>query len=470
VVNDLNLFCVIIFRSKILALYHMYAIIDVETTGTAAKYGKLTEIAIILHDGISVTDTFSTLLNPECNIPYTITRLTGITNEMVGDAPKFYEVAKKIIELTAGKIFVAHNAMFDYSFVKEEFKRLGYDFKRKTICTVKLGRKLLPGHRSYSLGNICADLGIQITDRHRATGDALATAKLFEILIRQNNLLESSLFVDQSYPLSKEKMSAIPAKTGVYYFYDAQGNIIYIGKSKDIHQRFLTHFSNSQTKKAIEMRNRIADASWEETGSELVALLLESAEIKKHKPLYNRSQRRSAFNYGLFSFEDSSGYINLRIGKIEGEEIPLTTFHFQQEGVDYLHNLAQKYALCKKLCHLDNNATECFNAQLHDCYGACTGIESAENYNARVNKSLYPLRFRSQNFFLIDQGRTKNEMAVVKILNGSFTGFGYLSIDYTSMDLEALHDCIQRYPDNRDIRTIIRGYINRNKNVKILEF
>src|ERR1035437_57396 len=243
----------------------MYAIIDVETTGTGASYGKITEIAIILHNGVAVTETFTTLINPECNIPWNITRLTGITNEMVAYAPKFYEVAKKIIELTAGRIFVAHNAMFDYSFVKEEFKRLGYDFKRKTICTVKLGRKLLPGHRSYSLGNICADLGINITDRHRAIGDALATAKLFEILISQNNLLESSLFVNQTYPLPSEKITAIPGRTGVYYFYDAQGSIIYIGKSKDIHPRVITHFSNSQTKKEIEMRDRIADVSWKET-------------------------------------------------------------------------------------------------------------------------------------------------------------------------------------------------------------
>ncbi len=448
----------------------MYAIIDVETTGTAALYGKITEIAIILHDGIGITETYTTLINPECNIPYHITRLTGITNEMVLNAPKFYEVAKKIIEFTAGKFFVAHNASFDYSFVKEEFKRLGYDFKRKTICTVKLGRKLLPGHRSYSLGNICADLGIEITDRHRAIGDALATVKLFEILIDQNSRLTSSLFVNQTYPFPKEKMAEIPAKTGVYYFYDKKGDLIYIGKSKDIHQRVLTHLSNSQTKKAIEMRDKIADISWEETGSELVALLLESSEIKKHTPLFNRSQRRSALNFGLFSFEDSAGYIHLKIGKIEGEEIPLTTFHFQQEGIDYLHNLAQKYALCKKLCHLDNNAGMCFNSQLHDCRGACNGLESAESYNQRVNKSIYPLNYRSPNFFIIDQGRIKEEQAVIEISNGRYTGFGYISMDCTPINLEIMKDCIRRYADNRDIRTIIKGYINRNKFLKIIEF
>jgi len=448
----------------------MYAIIDVETTGTAASYGKLTEIAIIIHNGQTVTETYNTLLNPECNIPYHITRLTGISNEMVADAPKFYQVAKKIIELTAGKIFVAHNATFDYSFIKEEFKRLGYDYKRKTICTVKLGRKLLPGHRSYSLGNICADLGIEITDRHRAIGDALATTKLFEILIQQNNLLESSLFVNQTYPVSKEKMAQIPARTGVYYFYDTHGNMIYIGKSKDIHQRVMTHMSNSQTKKAIEMRDKIAEISWEETGSEMVALLLESAEIKKHKPLYNRSQRRSAYNYGLFSFEDKQGYIHLKIGKIEEDDIPLTTFHFHQEGIDYLHNLAQKYALCKKLCHLDNNSGECFNAQLHDCQGACTGNESPENYNLRVIKSIHPLNYRSPNFFVVEKGRRNDENAIIKIANGRYIGFGYLSMDYSSGDLELLHDCIQKYNDNRDIRSIIKGYITRNKNIKIIEF
>jgi DNA polymerase III subunit epsilon len=448
----------------------MYAIIDVETTGTSASYGKITEIAIVLHNGEAVSETFTTLIDPECNIPFNITRLTGITNEMVSDAPKFYEIAKKIIELTAGRIFVAHNAMFDYSFIKEEFKRLGYDFKRKTICTVKLGRKLLPGHRSYSLGNICADLGIQITDRHRAIGDALATTKLFEIMLKQNILLKSSLFAHQTYPIPSEKMASIPAKTGVYYFYDSNGTLIYIGKSKDIHNRVLTHFSNSQTKKAIEMRDRITDVSWEETGSELVALILESSEIKKHKPQYNRSQRRSAFNYGLFSYEGSDGYIHLIINKIEGEDIPLTTFHFLQEGIDFLHNLAEKFALCKKLCHLDGSPGECFNAQLHHCQGACTGLEDTESYNLRVIKSVHNLQYRSPNFFVIDQGRTNDERAIIKISNGCFVGFGYLSTDYTVNNYEFLHDCIKRYNDNRDIRMIIKGYLNRSKNIKIFEF
>lgn len=165
----------------------VYSIIDIETTGQSAQNGKITEIAIYTHNGQQITNSFSSLINPECYIPPYITRLTGIDNKMVEHAPKFYEIARTVVEMTAGTIFVAHNVMFDYSFVREEFKRLGYDFKRKTLCTVRLGRKYLPGHRSYSLGNICRDLDIKIEGRHRAAGDALATVKLLEMIMEQHN-------------------------------------------------------------------------------------------------------------------------------------------------------------------------------------------------------------------------------------------------------------------------------------------
>lgn len=164
----------------------MFAIIDIETTGNNHKYGQISEIAIFQHNGFEITGSFSSLVKPETDIPYFITRLTGITNEMVKNAPRFYEIAKTVVELTAGRTFVAHNAVFDYRFIQEEFSRLGYDYNRKTICTVKLARKLLPGYKSYSLGKICSQLNIEINGRHRAAGDALATVKLFEILLKAN--------------------------------------------------------------------------------------------------------------------------------------------------------------------------------------------------------------------------------------------------------------------------------------------
>lgn len=169
----------------------MYAIIDIETTGQSAANGKITEVAIFVHDGFKVIDSFSSLINPECYIPDYIVNLTGINNEMVRNAPKFYEVARRIVEMTNDRIFVAHNVSFDYRFIQEEFKRLGYDYQRKTMCTVKMGRKFLPGHKSYSLGNICDELGISINGRHRAAGDALATVKLFEILLEKKTQREA---------------------------------------------------------------------------------------------------------------------------------------------------------------------------------------------------------------------------------------------------------------------------------------
>lgn len=172
----------------------MYAVVDIETTGGNNKTGKITEIAIYIFNGSQITDSFVTLINPECEIPYFITNITGINNEMVANAPKFYEVARKIVELTANKIFVAHNVSFDYNFIRKEFKELGFDFSRKTMCTVELSRKYIPNHRSYSLGNICSELGIEINGRHRAAGDALATVKLLELILKNYQKGKIDLF------------------------------------------------------------------------------------------------------------------------------------------------------------------------------------------------------------------------------------------------------------------------------------
>lgn len=175
----------------------MYAIIDIETTGNTYKTGKITEIAIFIHDGFGIVDSFTSLINPECYISPFITRLTGIDNEMVRNAPRFYEVAKKVVELTEDKIFVAHNVNFDYKFIKEEFSQLGYNYERPTLCTVRMGRKYIPGHRSYSLGNLCGELGIAIKGRHRAAGDALATVKLFEMILDRKAQKEAKLDPNQ---------------------------------------------------------------------------------------------------------------------------------------------------------------------------------------------------------------------------------------------------------------------------------
>ena len=362
----------------------MYAIIDIETTGGSAHLEKITEIAIYQHDGNEITDEYVSLVNPERNIPYFITNLTGITNEMVEDAPRFYEIAKKIIELTDGRIFVAHNARFDYSFIRQEYKSLGFNFKRSILDTVALSRKLLPGHKSYSLGNICDDLSISINGRHRAAGDALATVRLFEILMARDidmnggrsSLLKNTRVSKLNPKLNTAKIEMIPDEPGIYYFYNEKGDLIYIGKSRNLQQRINTHLSNNSTNRAMEMRDLIADISWERTGSELIALLKESSEIKLNKPVYNRAQRRTGFQWGIFRFIDTNGYLNYRYGQINDDEIPVSVFTSKEKTKSKLGSLVDTYNLCQKLSGLYDTDGACFHYQVGICKGACIGKES----------------------------------------------------------------------------------------------
>ncbi len=338
----------------------MYAIIDIETTGGSSRIEKITEIAIYQHDGTRVTGEFVSLVNPERNIPYFITSLTGITNEMVEEAPRFYEIAKTIVELTEGRTFVAHNARFDYSFIREEFKSLGFNFKRNVFDTVALSRKLFPGHRSYSLGNICHDLNISINGRHRAAGDALATVRLFELLMGKDceingskSVLLKNTRVSKLHPgLDISKIDDIPEEPGIYYFYNEKRDLIYIGKSRNLQQRISTHLSNNTTNRAMEMRDLIADISWEVTGSELIALLKESSEIKENKPVFNRAQRRTGFNWGIFSFVDENDYINYRYGNLDNDESPVSVFSSKEKARAKLNSIVERYSLCQKLSGL----------------------------------------------------------------------------------------------------------------------
>ena len=448
----------------------MYAIVDVETTGLSPGAEKITEIAIYLHDGKQVVDEFQSLINPEKKIPYRIVQMTGINNQLVQDAPKFYEIAKKIVELTEDKILVGHNVRFDYNFIRSEFKSLGFDFQRRTLDTVRLSRKLIPGRRYYSLAKLCKDLGIENPARHRAAGDALATTRLFEILLSIDEQPENVKLNGYSSEVSKSLVNDLPKETGVYYFFNRDKDLIYVGKSVNIHDRVLSHMNNNLHKKAIEMRAEITDVQFELTGSELVALLLESSEIKEHQPIYNRQQRRTFFNYGLYAFEDDDGYKNLKVMRIVDELNPIFTYGSSQEGKDHLFRLIEEFELCQKLCGLYETVGACFQYQIKQCNGSCVGEESTCDYNARVNEALENYHFEHQNFFIIDKGRNKDERSVVKVHNGKYIGFGYIDLKLAIGEMEPLNDCIQPYNDNREVRQIINSYLRQDKLEKILKF
>lgn len=303
----------------------MFAIIDIETCGGRYEFrkGRITEICIIVHDGLQVVDKFSTLINPECYISTYFTGLTGITNEMVADAPKFHEVAKKIIEMTQDCLFVAHNVSFDYGFIRDEFAALGYTYKRETLCTVRLSRKLMPGKISYSLGKLCQSLGIENHARHRAEGDAMATVQLFEKLLELKNIHPQlkNQGVEELMARRIDKMKSyildqLPEACGVYYFRDREQNIIYIGKSVNMYRRAISHF-NTKELKGKKMLNDLYHTDHVKTGSELVALLLEAEEIKKHKPKYNRMRKSEAFSHCIEWYLDDQNIICFKISLYE---------------------------------------------------------------------------------------------------------------------------------------------------------
>ncbi|MFA5972958.1 MAG: exonuclease domain-containing protein [Lentimicrobiaceae bacterium] len=448
----------------------MYAIIDIETTGGNASRERITEIAIFIHDGTKVVNEYSTLINPECTVPPFVARLTGISNEMLADAPKFFEVARDIVEITEGCTFVAHNAAFDYSFVKQEFLNLGYKYKRPVLCTVKMSHKLLPGHKSYSLGNLCNSLGIQITSRHRASGDALATVRLFERLLSVDPTLSQIPTDGLHSSLDRSIFSRLPSSAGVYYFHDENGKLLYIGKSKNIHARVLAHFQNSSSNRAIEMRSNTASISYIETGSELIALLLESDEIKKHKPLHNRLQRRTLYKYGLYSFKTQAGYHVIQIEKIKTTGKPHTVFSSFDEALVLVHEIVAKYNLCQKLCSLYQNHGACFQHSIGQCSGACIGLEPAESYNLRVEAALAEFQHKWSDMAIIDHGRNEDELSVVLIENNVFAGFGWMNKEDRIEDPIQIRDNIKRYNDNRDIQQIIKGFLNSGKALKIVRF
>lgn len=456
-----------------------YAIIDIETTGGSPVAEKITEIAIYIYNGEKVVDEYITLINPEKKIPYYITQLTGITNSMVAESPKFYEVAKKVIEITDNCTFVAHNANFDYSFIKQEFKNLGYDYNREKLCTVKLSRKIIPGHRSYSLGKICQDLNIELNGRHRAAGDALATVKLFQHLQEVNNgqsELSSIHGVSKNdlHPnLNPDDLKKIPDEPGVYYFYNEENELIYIGKSKHLHTRMISHFRNRTTKKAIEMSEAIASFDYETTGCELLALLKESHEIKHHKPKYNRAQRRAMSSYGLYEYTDSAGYIRFEVSKHTSSTAqPICSFSSNKAGNTYVQGLIDKFKLCQKLCgqYKTGGSGACFHYEIMECNGACIGKESALEYNLRAYKVIEMHRFKHNSFFIVERGRTDEELSIVKIEKGQYIGFGYVDKNAIGNNYELFSDCIQHFPDNRDIQQILRNYMKNGRPIDLIPF
>lgn len=454
----------------------MYVILDIESTGGKYNEEGITEIAIYKHDGNKIVDEFVSLVNPERKIQSFVVGLTGINNQMLHDQPKFYEIAKRIIEITEGCIIVAHNAKFDYRMLRLEFDRLGSKFERQTLCTIKLAEKLLPNLKSYSLGKLVKKLEIPIQNRHRASGDALATVKLFELLLSKENSEDLiKLQITQNPKFIKDKkatdlLEKLPQSIGVYFFYNEDDEIIYIGKSKNIKKRVQQHFANS-SHKSKKIRDEINRISFETTGNELIALLTENQNIKKHKPKYNRALKKDIFSYGLYTSKNKEGYQVLNLKKIDEteDENYITSFTTLKQGRKFLAACVEKYDLCLKLTDLHKTQGPCFNYGIKKCKGACISEESAELYNLRVNEVIDHYQMPQENLIVYDRGRQKNEEAIILTEKGKMKGYAYINSDKRNLKSDIEQNLV-KINDDRDARHIFQSYIRKNEKKLKIEF
>ncbi|SHI97960.1 DNA polymerase-3 subunit epsilon [Mesonia phycicola] len=453
----------------------MYAILDIETTGGKYNEEGITEIAIYKFDGHEVVDQFISLVNPEIPIQPFVVGLTGINNEMLRNAPKFFEVAKRIVEITSDCTLVAHNAKFDYRILRLEFRRLGYEFQRKSLCTVELSKKLIPNMPSYSLGKLVKNLGIPITDRHRASGDAIATVKLFKLLLQKDSskeIIKHSISSNPKLQMESKLIHIIdelPAIVGVYYMYNQAGNIIYIGKSKNIKKRVNQHFTNS-SHKSKKIQQEVSVVTFESTGNELLALLKENEEIKKNKPKYNRALIKDIFSHALYTDKDKNNYVQFKIGKADPEKENITTFTNLNQAKSILEKIVEEFKLCQKHTGLHKTSGSCFNYSIKECYGACVTEESAEDYNKRAQQVINKYSYENKNMLVIDRGREVDEKSVILIEDGKFKGIGYYNLNFQVNHIETVKNIITPMQNNRDSQHIIQSYLRRKKPLKIVEF
>ncbi len=392
---------------------------------------------------------------------------------MLQTAPKFFEVAKRIVEMTEDCIIVAHNSEFDYRILRTEFNRLGYDFKRQTLCTVDLAKQLIPDQESYSLGKLTRALGIPVSDRHRAAGDAMATVKLFKMLLAKDVnkiIIQDAVKAEPKFQMAPNLKTIIedtPSVTGVYYIHNAQGEIIFIGNGKNIKNRINQLFT-STSNQAKKIRLQVAAVTYETTGSELVALLKENEEIKRIKPQYNKSLGKNLFTHALYSFMDSNGYLNLQIDNADGRKKSITTFANRQSGKSFLSNAIDQYQLCQKLSGLHHIKNSCYKYDVNECFGACIKKESPDDYNNRVLQLIQNNSYVSKDIAIIDRGREIDERSVLLIENGVFKGLGFFNLNYQITNLKVLESIITPIENTRETQHIIQSYLRRNKNLKII--
>ena len=332
----------------------------------------------------------------------------------------------------------------------------------------------MPEQPSHSLGKLVRALGIPMADRHRANGDALATVKLFKMLLHKdlNKEIVKELIKFEIQkgiaPKLMDIVDSLPSRTGVYYIHDEKGKLIYIGKSRNIKKRINQHFSGTTTK-CKKIQTEVYTVTYDETGSELIALLKESEEIKVNKPMFNRAQRKSIFQFALYAEKDENGYLNLNLQKADGRKKEITSFSSLQEAKNALFRITSHYHLCQKYTGLYITKNECFQYKIKECDGACIGKVLPEEYNLRVLEFINKNSFEDNSMILIDKGRNSSEHSAVLIENGIYKGYAFYDLNYQITNIEILKNILIPMQNNRDTRNIIQAYIRKSKTLKVIK-
>jgi len=448
----------------------LFAIIDIETTGGFGTQNCITEIAIILFNGNEIEGKYQTLINPERPIQRYVQSMTGITNAMVASAPRFNDVAANIYNLIKDRVFVAHNVNFDYSFVKSHLKTAGFEIDLPKICTVKLSRKVFPGLPKYGLGSLSNHFNITNEARHRAIGDAQATTKLFELILKNDvndevGKLTKKRKASQYLPpnLTTDIITLIPSLPGVYYFHNNKEKIIYVGKAINLKKRVSSHFSNNKTsKQKQDFLKEIYNITWKNCSSDLTAQIFESIEIKRLWPKFNKSQKHYERQYGVFMFEDALSYTRLAIDNKKKILKPIATFGLLVEARQFLNQLCNDFDIHPSMFFLSKEVPE--------------KLPSVKSYNKKINEILAAINKTKQTYLVHD-----GAMNYILIEEGKFYGMGQIeklnsllfenkvrskglknNTKTTINTLELIKQNLTQYPENFTVQSYINNYVLSN--------
>lgn len=427
----------------------MFAVVDIETTGSFAADNGITEIGIVLHNGVEVEGVYHSFVNPEKPIPPFVSKLTGIYNYTVADAPVFTTIADKVYNLLRNRIFVAHNVNFDYTFIKHHLEKAGYDWGVNKICTVRLARKVFPGYTKYGLESITAHLGIVNKKAHSAYGDALATAELLTMCYQKGGEAAVMEMLKREHQdhilppnLPKEQVKILPQTSGVYYFKNAAKKVIYVGKAKNIKQRVTSHFvGDDRSKKRQDFLRHIHHVDCTTTPTEFAAILLESIEIRRLWPAYNVSQKANDQRFGIYVFEDQRGYLRLGIDKRKPilQAIAHTGLYWDAHRI--LWQMVRKFDLLPGLCFLSKKID--------------ANIPAIDEYNVRVSNAINWVQKQRESFVI--QEFTGEFYHCVVVENGEFVGMGNFGIKAVkrAKSLLDFKQKIKKYPSNDTIRSCV---------------